>query len=49
MVMFIAFVKKMSQDPVTGETKATVAARLTRGHSFGVRLVCDLPMVESSC
>ena len=31
-----AFVKKMLQDPVTGETKAEVAARLTKGHSFGV-------------
>jgi len=26
----------MVQDPVTGETKAQVAARLTKGHSFGV-------------
>lgn len=31
-----AFVKKMMQDPVTGEPKAQVAARLTKGHSFGV-------------
>ncbi|XP_053399136.1 uncharacterized protein LOC123556796 isoform X2 [Mercenaria mercenaria] len=31
----MAFVKKMIQDPVTGETKAQVAARLTKGHSFG--------------
>ncbi|WAQ99451.1 CNBD2-like protein [Mya arenaria] len=30
-----AFVKKMIQDPVTGEPKAQVAARLTKGHSFG--------------
>ena len=28
----------MTQDPVTGESKATVAARLTRGHSFGVNI-----------
>ncbi|XP_052281761.1 uncharacterized protein LOC127879129 [Dreissena polymorpha] len=30
-----AFVKKMIQDPVTGELNVQVAARLTRGHSFG--------------
>ncbi|KAL4230434.1 hypothetical protein ACF0H5_010816 [Mactra antiquata] len=31
----MAFVKKMVQDPCTGESKAQVAARLTKGHSFG--------------
>ena len=44
--VFTAFVKKMTQDPVTGETKATVAARLTKGHSFGVSIISVRPHGE---
>jgi hypothetical protein len=37
-ILFIpeAFVKKMIEDPSTGEPRLHTVARLTKGHSFGV-------------
>ena len=43
---YLAFVKKMVRNEKTGETKVQVAARLTRGQSFGVCWLFLLSRVE---
>lgn len=46
LTFYLAFVKKMVRSEKTGETKVQVAARLTRGQSFGVCWLFLLSRVE---